>query len=267
MLQLTTRMEINVTAKTVAADIGQLSTFVVKNRVPVVVTDPQFLETITLDRLKFGGGRTGRLAYKIICTVDFPRGKAYALEKLRDLPENVIFLADGFDILLTGGRSDKEVLNELRGLSEFLKKIDPTKEIRWTLGCRTRDRAETQKMLLNIVKHPGSFIRTDQNLNSQATVRDHLDDVEFIHRTVPTPVKVSGNIDYNAMRTLAQAVERFDLTLAQARSILKEAKQESLADIPEIIYATPESVEESEEEPQKSKEPVAVRDELEGIEE
>ena len=144
MLQLTTRMEINVTAKTVAADIGQLSTFVVKNRVPVVVTDPQFLETITLDRLKFGGGRTGRLAYKIICTVDFPRGKAYALEKLRDLPENVIFLADGFDILLTGGRSAHQTRQEEAQPSGFRP------------GCpRQRATSRHEKRLGYLVSAPG----------------------------------------------------------------------------------------------------------------
>jgi hypothetical protein len=228
MLQLTTKMEINVTARTLAADIGQLSTFIIKNRIPAVVTDSQFLETLTLDRLKFGGGRTGRLAYKIICAVDFPRGKAYALEKLRNLPENVVFLADGFDILLTGGRTDKEVLNELRGLSEFLKKIDPTKELRWTLGCCTRNRVEIKKMLTNMVKYPGSFIRTDQNLESQVSVDDHLSDIEFIRKVIATPVKVSGNVDYNTMQVLAGSAERFDVTLAKARTILKEAKRHKI---------------------------------------
>lgn len=219
MLSYSTKMEVNLfNSKSVATDMQQLSNFIIKNRIPVVVTEPDFVENVILDRNKFSP------AYKIICAVDFSTGKHYALEKIRDLPRNAL-LADGFEFRVTHGKSDKESLNELRALTEFIKKtIDPTKEIRWALGLRTVTRDNYDKTIQHMKQWPASFIRTDINLDSpSATVDAHKDDIGFIRERVALPIKISGNIDYDTMLTLMGRAARFDVTVSQAKRILKDA--------------------------------------------
>ena len=219
MFDTTTRLEVNVfRGETASVDINQLSGFMIKNRIPVVVTEPSFIEPMVLDRSRFNG------QYKIICAIDFFDGKHYALEKIRDLMQ-VAFLADGFDIMITPNRSDKETLNELRALTEFFRALNSLKEIRWTLGLRRGSRESIKRALSHMKKWPASYIRTDVNLVSPGIeLMNHLDYIAFIRKEISTPIKVCGNIDFQSILALRQKAARFDVSVMQARRIVKSAQ-------------------------------------------
>ena len=218
MFQITTRLEINVSnASTYNADLRGLATFVIKNRIPAVVVSPEFLEPVLFEKGK-------KLAnFKVICLVGFPDGKGFALEKFRDLPQQSM-MADGFEVMLTPGRSDKECLNELRAVTQFIRQFG-LKELRWAFSFRTVNYDRYEHFLPHILKWPASYVRTDGNLLvPNLSFEDHLLDVEFIRSVIGTPIKISGNVDLGMIESLKKRVARFDVTLDQARDIIREYK-------------------------------------------
>lgn len=235
---ISVKMEVNLLrSKTASGDHINLARWVIKNRVPAIVVDPLYVEASLVERVKHRG------QYKIICSVDFESGKHYGLEKMRPLPK-AIMTADGFDILLTGNRTDKEHLNELRILSEFIhENIHKSKEIRWTLGLRTREQTAIALALPHFKKWPATFIRTDHNVLPAKQANEyerHVRDVEFIREYTGLPIKVSGNVDYETYLKLKDSVKRFDVTFNQAKSIIKTAQ--SVAGISERIQKDFEEV-------------------------
>lgn len=238
MFQITTKMEVNIRrGKTAATDMFQLSTFLIKSRIPAVVVEPEFVENILIDRSKYVN------AYKVICAVDFHNGKHFALEKIRDLPQAALS-ADGFEILVSPNRPDKESLNELRGLTQFFKSIDPMKEIRWVLGLRTREIPNLECILEHMRTWPGSFIRTDTNLEIPSLgIDDYIEDIDFIRSKVSTPIKVSGNVDFALINALSDVASRFDVTATQARKIAREAHAAEQAPPAPPVLASPEAPE------------------------
>jgi len=222
---ISVKMEVNLLrSRTASGDHINLARWVIKNRVPAIVVDPLYVEASLVERMKHRG------QYKIICSVDFESGKHYGLEKMRPLPKSIM-TADGFDILLTSNRTDKEYLNELRILSEFIhENIHKSKEIRWTLGLRTREQATIALALPHIKKWPATFIRTDHNVlpaKQENEYERHIRDVKFIREYTGLPIKISGNIDYETYLKLKGDVKRFDVTLDQAKSIIKTAQSVS----------------------------------------
>lgn len=231
MLHLTTKMEVNLLGDFDASDMNQLSTFIIKNKVPAVVVEPVYVENAIIDRNKYSP------AYKIICAIDFEKGKSFALDKMYEIPTSAL-LADGFEIRVTHGRSDKESLNELRCISEFIhQRIDPTKEIRWALAMRTVDREKYDNTLRHMRQWRGSYIRTDINLLSPfSSLEAHQEDISFIRDRVPFPIKISGEVDYSTMMLFKDRVARYDVTLTQARRILNEALRAE-QQRQEVVYA------------------------------
>lgn len=233
MFEYTTRLEINVLqGQTVAVETNGLATFMVKNKIPAIVAAPDFLEIVLMERASFGG------QYKVICAVDFDSGRRYALEKFRPLPQT-IFKADGFDILLTPNRTDKESLNEMRALSEFIRSLNPLMEIRWAFGFRTRTYESMAGFLPYLKKCPANFLRTDISLQSPlVSLKKHQADILLLKECVGTPIKVSGNIDFEIMKELREGVQRFDVSVAQAKKIVKAIQTEQAS--PEL--SKPEKV-------------------------
>jgi len=222
---ISVRMEVNLLrSKTASGDHINLARWVIKNRVPAIVVDPLYVEASIIERMKHRG------QYKIICSVDFESGKHYGLEKLRPLPKSIM-VADGFDILLTANKSDKEYLNELRILSEFIHdSIHKSKEIRWVLGLRTREQASIIQALPHFKKWPATYVRTDHNVlpaKQENEYERHARDIQFIRKSTGLPIKISGNIDYETYMKLKSDVKRFDVTLNQAKALIKTAQSVS----------------------------------------
>lgn len=215
MFQQMTKLEVNIRkGKLAPTDMHNLSSFLIKNCIPTIVVDPEFIEPMLVERSKFNGG------YKIVTAVDFnDAGRHFALEKMRDLPQ-AMFATDGIEVLLTPNRNDKESHNELKAISEFIKQLKTTMEIRWVLGLRTRQKTAIEHYMKYLTSFPVNFIRTDPNLDIKSTTQQHQEDLEYIRRYYAAPVKVSGSVDLSVINEVK--ANRFDVSVAQAKKVLKE---------------------------------------------
>jgi len=133
---------------------------------------------------------------------------------------------DGVDILLSTGRTQVETRNEIKSLYEFLRNMNML-EIRYTLGAYTRPREELINMLKGMKDFPPRWIRLDQHLQKpNITVGHHKGMAEMIKEYMPTPLKISGNVDLETVKEFRSTKARFDVSMAQAISIVKEFDKE-----------------------------------------
>jgi hypothetical protein len=221
LFNYTSKLEVNVRqGPTAASDFVNLPTFLIKNRIPVLIIDPAFIEAAIVDRSRCNGN------YQIITTVDFDTlGKSYALEKITHLPR-VAFNIDGLEILLTANRNDKESLNELKAISEFVRgSVSQLMEIRWVFGFRIRKHSELANFMPHLKNYPANFLRLDTNCEvPKLDIQKHLDDIAYVQEHCNIPIKVSGNIDLKTMEALPK-IPRFDVTVSQAKKIIAELKE------------------------------------------
>jgi hypothetical protein len=216
MFQPMTKLEVNIRrGKLAPTDMHNLSSFLIKNCIPTIIVDPEFIEPMIIERSKFNGG------YKIITAVDFnDSGRHFALEKMRDLPQ-AMFATDGVEVLLTPNRNDKESHNELKAISEFIKQMKSTMEIRWVFGFRVRPKTAIENFMKYLTNFPVNFLRTDPNVDvPKITIKQHQEDLDYIRKYCANPVKISGNIDLKTMSEVK--ANRFDVSVAQAKKVLKE---------------------------------------------
>lgn len=220
MFSMSHLLEINVfKGSTAPQDLSGIGTFAMKHGIQAIVSDPDFIQVLFTDRLRLGCLNR----YKIICAVDFDRGANFALAKLRSLPSYALS-ADGFDILLSAKRPDKESYNELKVIDEFIHNLDQLKEIRWSLDFRSRSHADMASCMPYLIKFPAQFLRTGgAYLQTEVSLDSHLDDIQYIRKSVGTPIKVGGNLNLSTIIALKNRAARFDVTMTQARRILKAA--------------------------------------------
>jgi hypothetical protein len=219
MFSVTTKLEINIRrGPTVARDIMGLGILMVKNRMPAVVVDPEFIEPMFFERQRVNA------QYKILTTIDFYDGTQYAMDKLRTIPRFCLE-SDGFEILLSPGRNDSESKNELKAITEFLRGINPLIDIRWVLGLKNRKYEEVKNCVSHFKEYPCSFVRTNTNTTApNLGLEKHLFDIEFIKKYYGGQVKVSGNVDLTLIKALPD-IRRFDVSLTQYKGIVKEWKE------------------------------------------
>jgi hypothetical protein len=221
-MSYTSNIELNIhQSKDAPSDVLTMGNFAAKNRFPVVVTDPEYLSRVLLERAKYQG------KYKVIVTVDADNGKRYGMEKFRPLPRS-IFDADGYDILLSPDRSTSESLNEMKIISKFIIDINPLKEIRWTLGMTYRQYSSLSGIMNNIKIVPCQFVRTDMNLESiKSNIETAQEHIKFIREYCATPIKVCGNVNLAMIKKLGTDGIRYDVSARQARNIINEINNEN----------------------------------------
>ena len=118
--QITSKLEINLLDATTTPQIA--SDFAIKYRIPAIVCSPEYVSPLLIHRAMMGGG------YKIIAALDFPKGANYAMDKLfRANPEFVG--ADGFEILLSAGKTEIASKNEMKAIHSYLKANRPISDI------------------------------------------------------------------------------------------------------------------------------------------
>lgn len=222
MNNISTRLEVNLLRNIVAAsDMNHLGNFMIKYSIPAVVVDPNYIEHVMMERLAVGG------KYKIICAVDFDTGRRFACEKMRPLPRASLG-ADGFDILLSAGRADKEAYNELKTLNDFIREnLGREKEIRWTFGFRVRTHESMKVYMPYLQTAPATYLRTDYNFNSpDVTAKTHLDDIAYLRQHSGTPIKVGGGgITLKSIEEIGVKAARFDVTIMEARDLIRQAEK------------------------------------------
>jgi len=220
LLPITSKLEINML--TPHADFRVVSDFAIKHRCAAIVIAPEFAPMMLVDRSAKNG------QYKLIAAIDFPDGKNFCYDKFKTL--NVLSLeVDGMDILLTKNRTEVESKNEAKSLIEFLRgSINPTLNIRYVLGCYCNKWDDIEKFLGAAKAHPPDAIRIDQHLElPNITVENHIQTLTKLRKKTPKTVKISGNLDLDAIEKLVSIDKnlRFDVSANQAIAIVNQAKQ------------------------------------------
>lgn len=192
----------------------------IKYKLPALVVHQSLSGDAIIARSRAGG------KFKIITPVDWPKGEIFGDLKLRGLSFDSIE-TDGFEILLTAGKSETDSKNEAKVLTEFLKgRIGDQVEVRFVLGSSMRpyEHIETICKSLLGVRTP-TLIRTDTQLKTQVTKAnpdEHNKLIAMIGTHVNVPVKVSGNIGTLKSIVSCPNAAKFAVSLLQAKAIIKE---------------------------------------------
>lgn len=195
-----------------------------KHNFPAIVVHPG----LASDALRARGAVRGK--FKILTPVDWPKGDNYGTVKFRGLSIDAIE-ADGFEVMLTGGRSMIETRDEARTITEFIKKqLSDQTEVRFVLGAYMRDEENLAKLCEGLlhVRAP-AMIRLDTPLKlqvSKANTEEHNRLISFIRNIIQLPIKVSGNVGGVRAVTGCANAARFAVNLLQARTIIKEFQQQ-----------------------------------------
>lgn len=222
---ITTKLELDIMQ---VNELDQAIQLAAVHKLPAVVVHPQLVTQALATRIR----RNGK--FKIISTVDWPKGDIYGMNKLRGLTREMMEI-DGYEILMTGNKSEIENRNEAKTITEFIRtNIGPRMDIRFVLGCYIRQEAEVLHMakVMKDIQAP-ALIRTDTHLRMQVTkanVKTHTALTESIRTVCGLPLKLSGNID--SVRTIAgclqapQPAARFAVSLQQLQQIVKDLQQQ-----------------------------------------
>lgn len=213
-----------------------------KYKLPAIVVHPGLASDAIRAR-----GRSGA-KFKIITPIDWPKGDTFGQTKFRGLSMDAIE-ADGFEIMLTGGKSEIETRNEARVLTEFIKRhLSELTEVRFVLGTSIRDDENLQSLCRGLltVRTP-TFIRTDTQLKLQvgkANTEEHNRKIKIIKEIVNIPIKLSGNITSIRCITGVPDATRYAVNLSQARAIIKEFNSQPCG-LKELLDTEQSSKEES----------------------
>lgn len=195
-----------------------------KYKFPAVIVHPGLVG----DAFRARGAVRGQ--FKIIVPVDWPKGDNFGNVKFRGLNMDAIE-ADGFEIMLTGGKTEGDTRNEAKALTEFVKKqISDQTEVRFVLGTYMRDEANIATLCRGLlhVRTPAA-VRLDTQLKlqvSKANTDEHNKFVNMIRSIVQVPVKVVGNVTGVRSVTGCPDAARYGVNLLQARTIIKEFQQQ-----------------------------------------
>jgi len=205
-------------------ELEEAANLAVKYQFPAMIVHP-FMAT---EALFMRGRAQGR--YKIYTPVDWPKGDNFSMLKMRGLSSDALDM-DGFEILLTGGKTMTDTRNEAKTLTTFIKQqIAEETEIRFVLGAVQRPIENILEMCeaLKDVRMP-AMIRNDQHLKLQvgkANPEIHNTLMQSILEIIRVPMKLSGNIGTVRSITTCDKAQRFAVNVTQARAIIKEVHQQ-----------------------------------------
>lgn len=222
---ISTKLEIDVMQLNELDQAMQLAAI---HRLPAVIIHPQLATQAMTTRIR----RNGK--FKIITTIDWPKGDIYGLNKLRGLTRDLMEV-DGYEILLTGGKSEIENRNEAKTIADFIRNnINKNMEVRFVLGCFIRPESEivTMAKVMKDIPAP-ALIRVDTHLRMQVTkanLKTHTSLVESLRAVCGLPLKLSGNIDN--LRTIAGCLRlpappaKLAVNLQQLQQIIKDFQKQ-----------------------------------------
>jgi len=216
---ITNKLEIDIMQGTELQEAIELA---VTSHIPAIVVHPELAREANVYR----GIRQGH--FRILTAVDWPKGDRYAMDKLRDMPIDALS-RDGFEILISDRKNPSEIKGELLTCFEFIRSHLPeVTEIRIVLGAFMRDNDFVARACDELKNVPApDMIRTDHHLRVQQSVANaqaHNDLISLINKYTHRPIKISGNINSAKVVALCNA-DRFAVSLKQAKSIIKEVKE------------------------------------------
>lgn len=233
-----------------ANELDQAIQLACQHSMPAVVVHPQLVAQALVAK----GRRRGQ--FKIITTVDWPRGEVYGMNKLRGMTIDGMQM-DGFEIMLTAGRSEAETRNEAKSLTDFIRNhLSPIAEIRFVLGTLMRSEEDVLRICRVMKDVPApALIRTDHHLKAQVTkanAKTHVALMQKLRTVTAHQLKLSGNID--SVRTIAGCLHvpaasgggpgasRFAVNLQQAQAIIRDLQQQP-DELRRLLEAPPASAE------------------------
>lgn len=210
-MSITNKFEIDVLNND--ANPARASEFAIRNNCPAIVVNQEHVAPFIVDRASKNG------LYKIITVVDFSAGRNFAMQKFRDLNADAM-AADGFDIMVIPHRTHLEAQNEIRSITEFVKRANVLAEVRWIFNIAKYKISDYQGHINAIKSYPCDFIRLWNDGSAKLSVDDYKSAIKTIHQSVVSPIKVSGEkvfIDeFRGERTW-----RFDTTVNMAAQAVK----------------------------------------------
>lgn len=185
--------------------------FAFKHKCPAIIVSPELVAQSILMR----GIKQGK--FKIISTIDYPKGNNYGPTKMRGMLIESL-KADGFEIMLSGG-SRTSIIKEVTILSKFMDGyMHPSTEIRYTIGVGNRTKDEINAMLEGLKGIPQpTLVRTTPYTKIKiidGSPDRHTRTIENIHGRLNVPLKISGNINGDVIAQCKAA--KYAQSLSQA---------------------------------------------------
>jgi hypothetical protein len=130
---------------------------------------------------------------------------------------------------MLGIKSPGEIKAETLVITDFIRKQLPqVQEIRFVLGCLSRDLSDIKMLCTAIREIPApNLLRTDINLRcaqAKANISAHNTYITAIQECVNRPVKLCGNIN-SAKVIFSCKANRYGVNFRQAQAIIKELKE------------------------------------------
>ncbi|MCK9557556.1 MAG: hypothetical protein M0R50_05895 [Candidatus Cloacimonetes bacterium] len=190
-------------------------------RMNAVVVHPDLVADANMQRVK------RQAKYQVLTTVDWPKGDKTGISKFHSMSIHSLS-CDGFEIAL-GTKSQGETKAETLAITDFIHKHLPrVREIRFVLGCLSKEQQDIDNLCLAIREIPApSMLRTDINLRcaqAKANIGAHNTSLAAILSHINRPIKLCGNI--NSAKIIASCkAARYGVSLKQAQTIIKELKE------------------------------------------
>jgi len=138
--------------------------------------------------------------YAIYVMVDSPKGSKYGMDKFKGTSTD-FFLADGYDITLTPGRSNHETIQEIVSIHSFMKQmISPHVDVCYTINASMRTDEQLECLAKTFYSNPPTKIKMESSPTVQPTKANlevHKNNIKTIRNFCTAPLVVSGNINYN----------------------------------------------------------------------
>ena len=206
-------------------ELMEASELTKKYSLPALVVHQNLANEALLARMKVSG------QYQLIIPIDWPKGENFGNVKFRGVSKQALE-ADGYEIMLTPGKSNSDTKNEATTLTKFVKDyLGEFVDVRFVLGNLTREKEEISRFCDSLlgIKKP-ALIRSDTVLKIQqnkANADVHSDFIGIVSsKGLSCPIKLSGNM--NNLKSIASAPQayRYAVNIAQAKTIIKEYSQQ-----------------------------------------
>jgi len=167
--------------------------------------------------------------YKIIIMVDYPKGSHYGMDKFKGTPTD-FFLADGYDIILTPGRTPTEVENEIKIVNSFIKTmISQHSMVCYTINASMRNQAEIEACARAFSSSPPGLIKLEASTTVQPTKANlevHKNTIKLIRNSCTSPIAVCGNVTYGIYKEFS-SIHKIVASPEQYRVMKKQEETEN----------------------------------------
>ena len=227
---VSTKLEIDVMQVNELLEASELMS---QHTLPAMVIHPGLAPDAYAARMRVRG------RYKVIIPIDWPKGENFSNLKFRGLSKQALE-ADGFEIMVTPGKTLLDTKNEINVLTEFIRNfLGEYVEVRFVIGntIKTDEEIDVICNALLGMRNP-TLLRSDTILKVQQNVISSESHHAFVTKLrgfgLPTPIKISGNMNNLKSVAPAPAVFRYAVNVTQAKNIIREISQQP-SELKEIL--------------------------------